>query len=57
MRTKKRRPEPPYYYVVECPICDYATWMWKSLGNAYAEFSEHLMDEHGGNIEFVGEAE
>jgi hypothetical protein len=57
VRTKKRRPEPPYYYVVECPICDYATWMWKSLGNAYAEFSEHLMDEHGGNIEFVGEAE
>lgn len=51
------RRKPSEFYVIECPDCEYATWLWRSLREAYAEFQEHITDEHNGYVEFVGEGD
>ena len=50
-----KRSKQSYFFVVECPDCDYATWLWRSLRAAYGEFVEHVAEEHNGYVEFVGE--
>jgi len=55
----KRKRRSQDFYVVECPVrgCDYVTWLWRSIRGAYAEFAEHLLEEHDGSIEFIGEGD